>query len=199
MNDEKLIERLKDGDAVAFGMLYERHSAACRKFAALNVGASMADDVVQDVFGKLWSGRDRLEACETLRPYLMRAVYNCSLNAFRAKNSSDNFRNEYSRKLEAAAAVMFDPDNNDTIKTLFSKEDGDAIERAICGLPDRCQEIFRLSYIDGLSHKEIAGKLGISTSTVDNQVFKALKILRDALSINAFGTLFLLSVLEKFQ
>lgn len=198
MKDDELIERLKNGDIVAFGMLYERHSAACKKFAALSVGAAMADDIVQDVFSKLWFGRERLEIRETLRPYLMRAVYNRSLNALRDRNNSNIFRNEYSRKLETAAATLFDPDNNDTIKALFSKEDGDAIERAVCGLPDRCQEIFRLSYIDGLSHKEIARKLGISTSTVDNQVFKALKALREVLSRNIFAALLLLTVSEKF-
>ena len=197
MKESELIKRLKNGDVVAFGMLYNLHSAVCKKFAVLNVGVSLADDIVQDVFSKLWSGRERLEDCETLRPYLMRAVYNSSLTAFRAKSNSDNFRNEYSRKLEEAAATMFDPDNNDTIKALFSKEDGDAIERAISALPDRCQEVFRLSYIDGLSHKEIAQKLGISTSTVDNQVFKALRILRDKLSSNVFAALLLLSISEK--
>ena len=60
------------------------------------------------------------------------------------------------------------------------------IEAAIKLLPPRCQEIFRLVFKDGKSHKEIAEQLGISISTVDNQVFKALSRLREKLSMLQF-------------
>ena len=76
----------------------------------------------------------------------------------------------------------YDPDANEVIRKLYLKDDMAAIEDAVRLLPDRCRQIFRMSYIDGMSHKEIALKLGITVSTVDNHIYKALKMLRDNLS-----------------
>ena len=78
-------------------------------------------------------------------------------------------------------AVEYDIDRNNVIKALYTKELSRDLETAISLLPPKCREVFRMSYIDGLSGKEISKSLGISVSTVNNQIHKALKILRSEL------------------
>jgi len=186
MDDRQLIERMRQGDMSAFGELYKRHVDSCRRFASLNVGSSVAEDVVQDVFSRLWEKRLSILSVESLRPFLLRSIYNASLNVIRKGTYSKKFKNEYSRKLELASTALYDPDKNEIIRRLFSEDAIATLEEAISLLPDRCQKVFRLSYIDGKSHKEIAELLGISVSTVENHVFKALKFLRGQLSKEMF-------------
>ncbi len=178
MNDFQLIERLRDGDRAAFGELYARHWECCIKYSSLLVGSSQAEDAVQEVFVKLWRNRSTLVACESLRPYLLRSVYNTSMNILRNNGVKETYKNKYAHQIDLLASSQYDPDKCSIITELFAKEVQSSIDEAIDRLPERCQAIFRMSYIHGMSHKDIAEKLEISISTVDNQIYKALKLIR---------------------
>lgn len=199
MNDRQLIERMQQGDMIAFGELYKRHIDSCRRFASLSVGSSAAEDVVHDVFCRLWEKRLSVLSVESLRPFLLRAIYNASLNVIRKDTYSKKFKNEYSRKLELASTVLYDPDNNEIIRKLFSQDASVTIEDAISLLPDKCQKVFRLSYLEGKTHKEIADLFGLSVSTVDNHIFKALKFLRGHLSKEMFSLVVSVCMLKFFS
>lgn len=178
MNDYRLIERMRDGDRSAFGDLYARHWECCIKYASLLVGSLQAEDAVQEVFVKLWRNKRNLVACESLRPYLLRSVYNISLNILRSNSVKESYKNKYAHQIDMRSSSQYDPDRCSIITDLFTKEVQSSIDEAIERLPDRCQTIFRMSFIHGLSHKDIAEKLEISVSTVDNQIYKALKLIR---------------------
>lgn len=87
-------------------------------------------------------------------------------------------------QIDFRSAAEADPDRNEIVRRLYDRDIATQINLAIEQLPDRCREIFRRSYLDGRSHKEIAEEMHISLSTVDNQVYKALKILRSFLQDN---------------
>ena len=182
MDDSALISRMKEGDRKAFNILYARHVDACRGYAELMVGNMFSTDIVQDVFLKVWDRRETISVSDSLRPYLLKAIYNRALNSIRGTSYRQQYRNEFSERIERLSAQTYDPDANEVIRKLYLKDDMAAIEDVVRLLPDRCCQIFRMSYINGLSHKEIALRLGISVSTVDNHIYKALKVLRENLS-----------------
>lgn len=80
------------------------------------------------------------------------------------------------------AERYYDPDRNPVIRHLFNQDIKETINNSIDALPDRCREVFRLSYIEGFSHREIARKLSISERTVDSHIYSALRELRTSLS-----------------
>ena len=182
MTDKQLMEGLRRGDMVAFGEMYRSHREPLVRFARLLVGEGPAEDIVQEVFLKLWTMRTAFPDREELYPYLLRAVHNRALNYLRDESRRTQFRNQYVRNIEIMAASRSLPDRNEVIRTLYAKETRSLLEEALSLLPDRCRDIFRMSYMDGMPHKEIARRLSLSLSTVDNQVYKALKILRKRLS-----------------
>lgn len=196
MTDLQLIEKMRSGDRSAFGELYARHWESCVKYASLLVGSSQAEDIVQEIFMKVWRNRSTLIASESLRPYLLRSVYNSSLNLLRNDRFKETFRNRYALQIELHAATQYDPDRCSIISELFAKDTRSSIEDAIGLLPDRCQTIFRMSYIYGMPHKDIAKKLDISLSTVDNQIYKALKLIRTHIPKEILAVLVLMLSME---
>ena len=181
-----MILAVRGGDRKAFNKLYELHWANLISYASLIAGEKSAKDIVHDVFLKVWLNRANLQDKETLRPYLMRSVYNMSLNVLRNTASVEFVDTYLDNQIDFRAAGELSLDKSEIVKHLYDRDTALQINQAIDQLPDRCREIFRRSYIDGQSHKDIAVELGITVSTVDNQIYKALKILRSLLADNLF-------------
>jgi len=144
-----------------------------------------AKDLVQDVFFELWKKREQIEIQTSLKAYLRRAVVNRSLNYIKTQKRFDfgdeNFDAQTPDKTFSAQ------------KNLEAQDLKLAINTAIDSLPAKCKAIFILSRFEKLSHKEIAAKLDISTKTIENQITKALKIVRTAVEkYDALGILLLL-------
>lgn len=192
MRERDYIIRFKAGDRQAFNALFEMYWAKLVSYGALIVGEQASKDIVQNVFVKVWVDRYSIHDCETLRPYLMRAVYNASLNVLRNKAKYISMEGVDSSMIDFLTAGQYSPDDSDIIKKLYTSERDLEIEAAILQLPPRCQEIFRLVFNEGKSHKEVAAQLGITVSTVDNQVFKALSRLREKLTLLQFLVLLFL-------
>jgi RNA polymerase sigma-70 factor, ECF subfamily len=130
-----------------------------------------AQDIVQQGFVSLWLKKDELNIHTSARAYLYKAVYNASL---------DFLNHEKVKKRYEKAKSIADKATSHT-DSAIQNERLRSIELAISRLPEQCGRIFRLSKIEKLKYKEIAEQLNISEKTVENQMGKALKILRDAL------------------
>ena len=143
-----------------------------------------AEDVVQDVFLSVWKRRFFLrQDSAALQVYLLRSVYNRCMNYLQRRRRRQSCAEELGEFLEIAER-FYDPDRNPVIKSLFDRDLHHSLDRSIEALPDKCREVFRLSYLEGYSHKEIAERLGISVRTVDSHIYSALKSLRTALEKN---------------
>ena len=118
----------------------------------------------------------------TVRRYLLRSVYNRSLNYIRSEKLSQEFRAWNDLKITERGLEGCDPDKNPVIVKLMDNELRDTLTEAIDSLPPKSREVFIMSYLDDMSNKEISAKLGISLSTVENHIYKALKLLRSSLS-----------------
>jgi len=133
----------------------------------------IAEDIVQDVFCRLWEKKDSLNITDSLKSYLFKSTINQSLNYLK-KIKNAGVREELF-SFETAADV------NSTEYTIALKETSGLVETAVGLLPDACRTIFVLSRYENLSYKEIALKLNISVKTVEAQMTKALKHLRKCL------------------
>ncbi|MBN2669036.1 MAG: RNA polymerase sigma-70 factor [Bacteroidales bacterium] len=130
-----------------------------------------AQEVVQNVFINLWHKRDAVSHDTSLKSYLYTSVRNRSLNYLR---DNGKYRSEF---LDEEITQAFE----DQVLPMELNDLQSDIDKAMDLLPDKCREVFELSRFEGKKYQEIAEVLGISIKTVENQISKALKILREAL------------------
>jgi RNA polymerase sigma-70 factor (ECF subfamily) len=133
----------------------------------------MAEEIVQGVFMKLWQDRRYIEISSSVKSYIFQSVKNKCLDVLKHRKIKDN----YTRKV----LNEHEPSDEATWDTYVESELYVILIREIEKLPPECQKIFRYSRIRNYTNKEIAEKLGISVKTVENQISKALKILRTSL------------------
>lgn len=130
-----------------------------------------AKDIVQAAFVKLWEKRNEVNMNTSAKAYLYTSVYNLSLNTIRNRKTREGHHQQM-------RPVQFTSDLN----SAEQKETRTRINEAIEKLPGRCREVFCKSRFEGKKYAEIAAELDISVKTVEGQVGKALKILRETLS-----------------
>ncbi len=129
-----------------------------------------AKDLVQDVLFNFWVKREEIQINNGLRAYLKRATVNKSIDQIRRKKRfgvPEEITDFNQASLDSSVLEVME--TSDLEATILA---------AIDTLPERCRLIFSLSRFEDLSHKEIAGKLDISTKTIENQMTKALKVIR---------------------
>jgi len=107
-----------------------------------------------------------------MKPYLRRSVYNKSIDEIRRKSRQGGWTAEIND-------IDHPKEPSSVVEDLEATELQVKINEVIASLPDRCRTIFCLSRLENLSHKEIASQLDISTKTIENQITKALKIMRN--------------------
>ena len=151
-----------------FKKYYQKLCAYARRFIYSD---ESAEEVVQEVFVRFWERSETLNPDSSLAAYLYRSVYNTCLNYLKHEKVKDTYRS-YVINFMNDTAQAIDEDFKQQEKIRLIKE-------AINELPPRCSEIFKLSRFEGLKYQEIADYLEISVKTVEVQMGKALKTLRD--------------------
>ncbi len=173
IEEKEWLQSMKAGDESALQKIF-KHYYKYLVVTGYNITGDneKAKDLVQDVFFELWKKREQIEVQTSLKAYLRRAVVNRSLNYIKTQKRFDfgdeNFDAQTPDKTFSAQ------------KNLEAQDLKVALNTAIDSLPAKCKAIFMLSRYEKLSHKEIAVKLDISTKTIENQITKALKIVRTA-------------------
>jgi RNA polymerase sigma-70 factor (ECF subfamily) len=132
-----------------------------------------AEDVVQEVFFKLWKNRDELSINTTLKSYLFRAVRNGCMNVIDHISVRDAYKVVNEEDIRDYESNLID-------ETIVSELE-QRIRESIDQLPSERRKIFILSRFEGLKYREIADKLNISVKTVENQMYQALRFLRENL------------------
>ncbi|MDR0891373.1 MAG: RNA polymerase sigma-70 factor [Mediterranea sp.] len=173
--------------------LFRKYYPALLFYATRLVGGETAEDVVQEVFVELWKRQDTLEIGPQIQAYLYRSVYTRALNVLKHRS----IEGEYSamqEEINRSRAEYYQPDHNDVIRRIENQELRQEINAAINELPEKCREVFKLSYLHDMRNKEIADTLCVSLRTVEAHIYKALKFLRGRL-----GHLYLLFFLFFFD
>lgn len=166
---------------VTYNQLFRRYYPNLLFYATRMVGdEEEAEDIVQDVFVELWKKRDSIDMGEQIQSFLYRAVYTHALNVLKHRSIADSYQSTM-EEINLKRMEMYHPDNNDVIRNIENLELRRDINRSINDLPEKCKEVFKLSYLHDMKNKEIADVMGISLRTVEAHMYKALKFLRDRL------------------
>lgn len=172
--DHDLIKLLKDPKQAERGaeLLFKKfYSHICYAVYRIIPDSAISEDIAQEVFMEVWRKRETIEIKSSVKAYLKRAGVNKALNHIRARKI--RFDNDDELEMERISIA----DHSGDVELLDLQM---IIDKAIDSLPERCRIVFSLSRFEELSYKEIAAKLDISVKTVENQIGKALKIMRSA-------------------
>lgn len=173
--EQDVIKAIRQSDERAYEAVFRQHYALlCRYARQFLSDADEAEEEVQAMFLVLWERRDGLFITTSLKAYLFRAVHNRCLNRIKHFAVRDEYRKH--------TRYVGEPTAESPMQTLLGDELADRLRVAIQKLPEQCRLAFTLSRFEELTYGEIAGQLGISPKTVENQIGKALRILRTALS-----------------
>lgn len=172
--DDALLQRLRGGEQTAFDAIFRQwYAGLVRAAEAMLRDRAVAEEIVQDVMLELWRRRESLDPHGSPKAYLYQSTRNRALNHLRhlqvQRKSVLLMDREEAR--EASAPSM-----------LMAKEMEVALQQGLSSLPPRCREVFELSRVRGLRYSEIAETLEISVKTVEAQMGKALRILREHLA-----------------
>ena len=184
LNNSVLKNELEKGNhqAIVF-MMDTYHQPLCLYIYTLSNDYELAQDIVQNVFIKIWEERKRIHSIKSIKSYLYKSVYNRLLNQWRKDKRMLAIEEKH---LEALTQII-ESENED-----FLQKQIKLVTLEIQKLPPRCKETFLLSKQDGLTNIEIANFMNVSLRTVENQMNKAFRILRKKLKSRIKPILFLL-------
>lgn len=187
ITDNKILEELSGKNKAVFDALYKEYY---KKLFILSFrytrNQELAEEVVHDVFLKIWNRSDNLKINQSLSSYLSKAVVNTSLNVLSSqKRESANFS-----RYEIELSQNTDDYNEAEIleKKLLM------IEQAMDRLPEQCKKILLMSKFEKLKQQEIADKLNISIKTVKNHLTYAFKKIRETIGENRIISVFLIII-----
>jgi RNA polymerase sigma-70 factor (ECF subfamily) len=190
--DTELLEKLREGDEIAFRELYDRH---CRTVSAfvyhLTHSAVDAEDILQDTFLKLWTNREQLPPIDHIGNYIFTIARNKTLDHLRKIARQQ-------RLLDRVWANITVPSDG-IEQQLDAMESQHLINRAFAQLTEQQRTIFRLSRQEGMTHEAIAQQLCLSKSRVKNVQVETLRYIRLFLAQHAgpLGVLFVVASLMK--
>lgn len=174
LQDNDLVTQIQQGNELAFEVIFLRYYSLLCQYASTIVGnRDSGEEVVQDMFVKLWENRRNLNISSSFRSYLYRSVHNQCINHIESRK----VRRIYSQN-NVHQVVPFAGDY--PIANLIAKELEEKIKNSIDALPEQCREVFLLIRIQNKSYQDVAKKLNISLNTVKTQMQRAImKMKRD--------------------
>jgi len=174
LSESELVEQVRAGNAGAFENLFKIYCQPLINFAQRYVNDTQtAENIVQDVFVKIWQNRENLNPSSNIKSYLYIAARNQSLKHLRhlkiVRRSEED--------VEKFEKIVATPEDNYDERVIAT-----SIQKAVDRLPEKCRLIFSLNRYNRLTYREIAEIQNISIKTVETQMGRALKFLRSSLS-----------------
>lgn len=174
--NETHVKEFSKGNIKAFDFLYSIYCPRLQQFVyGLIKEKSETEEIVQDVFVKLWINRDALKNYNSFESYLFSIAYNATLGYLRKKATEKKYI-EYVKSVQVVSEEAI-AENKMDLNILSQK-----LEEAINNMPPRQREVFKLKHKENYTYKEIANKLNISINTVENHMVKSHNFLKKELS-----------------
>ncbi|MEQ8470423.1 MAG: RNA polymerase sigma-70 factor [Marinoscillum sp.] len=172
-SEPTLVERLRNKDKRAFELVFNEYYGMMKSYAMRFMDSSEeAEEMAQEVFVRFWEKCEALAPDSSVKSYLYRSVHNTCLNYLKHEKVKDSYKQYVIAFMEEAQETVDEVGQQNVQQRIFDE---------INALPPRCSEIFKLSRYEGLKYQEIADHLNISIKTVEVQMGKALKTLREKL------------------
>ena len=176
--DEYMYKAIRKGDVKAFERFYKKYQP---RLFVYGIGIlndeDTTKDLVQEAFITFWQNTDHILTDYSVTAYLFKIFHSKCIKHLRMMAIETNFSHLSELKMQEIEISYYNPDNN-IMGSIFMHDVEKLYEKAISKLPEKCKEIFILSNQDELRSSEIAIKLGISVRTVENQIYKAIHIVR---------------------
>lgn len=171
-SDTAIIDAIQEGSYAAFEKVFNAYYAPLSRFAMGYIGdQDQSEEIVQQVFFHYWEKHTELQINSSIKAYLYQAVRNHCLNALKHE--------QVKNRTEQIMLRDEEPSEENILEGLELEE---RIDLTISEMPTERQRIFRMSRFEELKYREIAEQLNISIKTVENQMGKALKYMREQLS-----------------
>ncbi|MCC9041965.1 RNA polymerase sigma-70 factor [Myroides sp. M-43] len=181
--DTELVEKIILSNEQAFTTLIDRYHHRLCVYAHKLIGSEEAEDLVQNVFMKIWVKRTKLNAEQNIKNFLYKAVFNEFIDAYRKNKKLEPLEQKYIKVLNDYVEHHSNDDLEFAIKVM---------QQEIDKLPEKSKEIFIMSKRQGLTNQEIADYLDISIKTVESHISKAYTILKTRIGKNMEILLFML-------
>lgn len=168
-SDQDILRGVREGSEDVFREIFDAHyEELCHYAFTIIRDTGEAEDIVQSIYAKLWEQRENIGIVISVRSYLFKSVYHKCINYLEHKEVK---RNHNGYVLHSISRESQQPE-------VFPEELEENIKRAIDTLPSQCRTVFVMSRYEELKHSEISERMNISVNTIQNQICKALKILR---------------------
>jgi RNA polymerase sigma-70 factor (family 1) len=172
-----MVQKMSAGDEQAFALLYEEYRQGLYAYIVRLVKSpDMAEDIVQEVFIKVWEHRHQLEQIQSFRAYLFTAARNHTINVLKRISREDAAKAEVTRHFSILRAQSADAE-----QTVLSKEYNQMLSAMLASLPHQSQKVFHLCREEDKSYNDVASLLGISRNAVKKHMVRSMKIFRDSL------------------
>ena len=190
--DEQLFSLLKEGNEVAFNLLFERYRDKLFTYILRHTKSKeVAEEIVIDIFVKLWMGRELVSHIQSPAAFFHKVAWYKAMDFLRTTARHSRLQQVYIDRANHNSVQM--PDD-----LLINEEAKALLLRAINHLPPKRKLIYQLSREEGLSHEDIAKALNLSKSTVNNSITAATVSIADYLKKNLAGKAALTSLLPLF-
>lgn len=171
-SNTELVKLLKTGDMAAFDAIYNKYCHKLHEFVLMFLKQEEdAEEIVQEVFIKIWESRGKIDVYASFESFLFTIAYNATMSLLRKRVSETKSR-EYLKSLQQINSA------EQVIGEIQFNELDNKVQSLLQQLTPRQKEIYLLSREDGLTHREIAQKLNISESTVNNHLVTTIKYLK---------------------
>jgi len=172
ISEQMLVIQLKDGSQQAFKHLFDRYTPKIYRFAISYLKSEAdAEELVQNVFLKLWERRESLDESRNVKSYIFKIAINCIYDLAREKKYWRTYKEFVSHNLVR--------DNEFTWNEVVYNELSENVNLLLDQMPPQRKKIFLMSRKQGISNKEIAASLNISQRTVENQIYRAVSYLKE--------------------
>ena len=173
-NDTEALLQMADGNIAAYRFLFDHHFSDLCNFLLIYLHTKeLSEEIALEIFTFIWEKRESLIIKTTFKAFLFASAKNKAISQYRKENKV------LFTSLEVGESLM--PDVLSTQQFMENNELREIIDLAISKLPEKSRQIYQLAWEENLSHKEIAGQLGITPKTVENHVGIALRKLRESL------------------
>jgi len=179
-SDQELFELRNSDEIGAFREIYRKYTPIMQAIAAKFTDRTTAEDLVQDVFIRIWINRETSPINESLQTYLFRAVRNRCINHLEHLKVKANYKAQEVIELQIHEAGYFQSPE----QLLINQEQLKQVRCEIEKLPEKCRKVFKMAYKEDKKAAEIAEELNLSVRTVETQIYNALKILRKSRHLN---------------
>jgi RNA polymerase sigma-70 factor, ECF subfamily len=175
IRDTEIIGRIRNGDAGQFESLFRSSYVSLVRYARnLIKDHDDAEEIVQDLFVRIWQDKEKLNIESSLNGYLFRSVHNRCLHYIEHKKVVERHAEEMEYRQSESTESPSDILNYNELQ--------EKVARILERLPERCGKIFTMSRFEGLKYSEIAEKLAVSVKTVEANMGRALKEFRKELT-----------------